>query len=102
MKRKKRKLDEKEFLYHLKTIQELIKKPHVRIILMHPPYTLDQQNTIDSICKVSKKIIGQIERKPPLKDAAEEVGRILQSHKEPFVPAEELQYVILGKVTQKD
>lgn len=95
-------MENKEFLLHLKTIWELIQKPNVRIILMHPPYTEKQQKTIDSICRVSKKIIGQIERKPPLKDAADEIGRILQSHKEPFVPAEELQYVILGKVTQKD
>lgn len=95
-------MDNKEFLYHLKTIQQLIKKPRVRIILLHPPYTQKQQKAIDYICRNSKHIIGQIERTPPLKDVADEIGRIVKSNKEPFVSPDQLQYVVLGKVTQKD
>lgn len=95
-------MDNKEFLYHLKTIKELIKTPNVRIILLHPPYTQKQQKTIDYICRHSKQIIGQIERTPPLKDVADEIGRIIKSNKEPFISPDQLQYVVLGKVTQKD
>lgn len=95
-------MENKEFLLHLKTIKELIKTPNVRIILLHPPYTKDQQKTIDSICRVSKHIIGQIERTTPMKDAAEEIGRILHSNKEPFVSADKLKYVILGKIKPKN
>lgn len=95
-------MENKEFLHHLKTIRELVQKRNVRIILLHPPYTEKQQKMIDSICRRSKHIIGQIERTTPMKDAAEEIGRILRSHKEPFVSADKLQYVILGKVTPKN
>jgi len=95
-------MENKEFLYHLKTIRKLIQKRNVRVILLHPPYTEKQQKTIDSICRRSRHIIGQIERTPPLKDVADEIGRIIHSHKEPFISPDQLQYVILGKVTQKD
>jgi hypothetical protein len=95
-------MENNEFLYHLQMIKKLGQNSHVRIILLHPPYTEKQQKTIDFICRRSNQIIGQIERTPPLKDTAEEIGRIISSHKEPFISPDQLQYVILGKVTKKD
>ena len=90
-------MDNAEFFYHMNIIKDLIKKPHVRIILLHPPYTESQQIIIDSISRRSKHIIGQLERKPPLIDAAKEIERLILSHKEPFIPADKLQYVVLGR-----
>ena len=94
-------MDNAEFFYHLNIIKDLIKKPHVRIILLHPPYTESQQVIIDSISRQSKHIIGQLERKPPLLDAAKEIERLITSHKDPFIAADELQYVVLGKQEPK-
>ena len=94
-------MDNAEFLYHLSIIKDLIKKPHVRIILLHPPYNESQQVIIDSISRQSKHIIGQLERKPPLLDAAKEIERLISSHKDPFIAADELQYVVLGKQEPK-
>ena len=94
-------MDNAEFLYHLSIIKDLIKKPHVRIILLHPSYNESQQVIIDSISRQSKHIIGQLERKPPLLDAAKEIERLISSHKDPFIAADELQYVVLGKQEPK-
>jgi len=94
-------MDNAEFLYHLNIIKDLIKKSHVRIILLHPPYNESQQNIIDSISRQSKHIIGQLERKPPLQDVAKEIQRLISSHKDPFVAPDELQYVVLGKQKPK-
>ena len=82
-------------------IKDLIKKPNVRIILLHPPYNESQQIIIDSISRQSKHIIGQLERKPPIKKAAEEIQRLILSHKDPFIAADELQYVVLGRQEPK-
>ena len=90
-------MDNAEFLYHLDIIKDLIKKPHVRIILLHPPYNESQQIIIDSISRQSKHIIGQLVRKHPIIDVAKEIERLILSHKDPFVAADELQYVVLGK-----
>lgn len=90
-------MDNAEFLHHMEIIKNMIKRPHVRIILLHVPYTESQQAIIDCISRQSKHILGQIERKPPLKDAAEEIQRLILSQKDPFVSADKLQYVILGK-----
>ena len=94
-------MDNAEFLYHLSIIKDLIKKPHVRIILLHPPYNESQQVIIDSISRQSKHIIGQLERKPPILDVAKEIDRLISSHKDPFIAADELQYVVLGKQEPK-
>lgn len=94
-------MDNAEFLYHLNIIKDLIKKPHVRIILLHPPYNESQQIIIDSISRQSKHIIGQLERKPPILDAAKEIDRLISSHKDPFIAADELQYVVLGRQKPK-
>ena len=94
-------MDNAEFFYLLNIIKDLIKKPHVRIILLHPPYNESQQRIIDSISRQSKHIIGQLERKPPLLDAAKEIERLISSHKDPFIAADELQYVVLGKQEPK-
>jgi hypothetical protein len=94
-------VDNAEFLYHLNIIKDLIKKPHVRIILLHPPYNESQQIIIDSISRQSKHIIGQLERKPPILDAAKEIDRLISSHKDPFIAADELQYVVLGRQKPK-
>ncbi len=94
-------MDNAEFLYHLNIIKDMIKKPHVRIILFHVPYTESQQRIIDSISRQSKHIIGQLERKPPLKYAAEEIQRLILSHKDPFIATDQLQYVVLGRQEPK-
>lgn len=90
-------MDNAEFFYHLNIIKNLIKKPHVRIILLHTPYNEAQQSIIDCISRQSKHIIGQLERKPPLKKVAKEIERLISSHKDPFIAADELQYVVLGR-----
>jgi len=93
-------MDNAEFFYHMQIIKDMIKKPHVRIILHHVPYTESQQVIIDTISRQSKHIIGQLERKTTskeLKNTAEEIQRLILSHKDPFIAADKLQYVVLGK-----
>ena len=94
-------MDNAEFFYHLNIIKDLIKKPYVRIILLHPPYTEAQQSIIDCISRQSKHIIGQLVRKPPLKNVANEIERLILSHKDPFIAVDELQYVVLGRQKPK-
>jgi len=86
-----------EFYYHLLILKDCLKEKNVRIILFHPPYDNAQQKIIDSICRNSKQIIGQVKRNSPLKPALKEIGRLIKSHKEPFVSPEQLHYVILGQ-----
>lgn len=90
-----------EFLYHMKMIKDMLKHPHVRIILLHPPYNETQQKIIDSICRNSINILGQIERKPPMKEAANEVKRLIAAHHDPHIKKEQLQYVLLGQLKIK-
>lgn len=94
-------MNDPDFLHHMKIIRDMLRHPHVRIILMHPPYLESQQSIIDSICRNSKKIIGQIERKPPIIDAAIEIERMILSHHEPFIDESKLQYVIIGRQSVK-
>lgn len=86
-----------EFYYHLLILKDCLKQKDVRVILFHPPYEQGQQKIIDSICRNSKQIIGQVKRDSPLKPALKEIGRLIKSHKEPFIIPEQLQYVILGQ-----
>jgi len=88
---------ENEFLYHMEIIMDLLKRPNVRLILLHPPYTHSQQCVIDNICKNSINIIGQVLRVPPIKQAAEEVGRLISAHHEPHMNGKEIKYVIVGQ-----
>jgi len=90
-------MNENEFLYHMEIIMDLLKKPSVRIILLHPPYTKSQQCVIDNICKNSNNIIGQVVRVPPMKKAAEEIGRLISTHHEPHTNLDLLQYIIVGR-----
>jgi len=90
-------MENKEFLYHLNMIRKLIKNPHIRIILLHPPYTKEQQMHIDSFCRRSRHVIGQIERKPPFKDASEEIKRLIFADHDPSIPKDKIQYVVLGR-----
>ena len=90
-------MENKEFLYHLNMIRKLIKNPHIRIILLHPPYTEKQQMHIDSFCRRSIHVIGQIERKPPFKDASEEIKRLIFADHDPSIPKDKIQYVVLGR-----
>ena len=79
----------------------MLKHRHVRIILLHTPYTKKQQKIIDSVCRESKYIIGQIERKLPIMDAAKEIELLVKSHNEPFIDESKLQYVIIGRQKPK-
>ena len=90
-----------EFLHHMNLIKNLLKKRNNRIILLHPPYTTAQQRIIDSVCRNSNQIIGQIERKNPTIETAKEMERLILAHKEPFISADQLQYVILGRQKPK-
>lgn len=94
-------MDNPEFFYHLQIIKDLMKNRHVRIILLHPIYTKTQQKIIDSICRNSNQIIGQIERKSPTIETAKEMQRLIESQKEPFIASDQLQYVVLGKKKPK-
>lgn len=90
-------MDTPEFFYHLQIIKNLLKDKSVRIILVHPSYTKTQQKIIDSICRNSTKIIGQVERKPPIVEVAKEIERLIAAHTEPFIPSDQLQYVVVGQ-----
>lgn len=94
-------MDASEFFHHLEILKDLMKNRHFRIILLHTPYTKAQQKIIDSICRNSNQIIGQIERKEPKMKAAKEIKRLIESHKEPFIPSDQLQYVVLGRQKPK-
>ena len=80
---------------------DLLEKPNARLILLHPPYTKSQQKIIDSICRHSTKIIGQVERKPPIVEVAKEIGRLIAAHREPFIPVDQLRCVIIGQLKPK-
>jgi len=90
-------MEDAEFLFHMKIIKNMLKHRHVRIILLHPPYTETQQRIIDSICRNSKNIIGQVERKPPMKEAAKEIKRLILSHHEPLINSDQLKLVLIGQ-----
>lgn len=90
-------MENKEFLHHLNMIKKLIKNPYIRIILLHPPYTEKQQMHIDSFCRRSRHVIGQIERKPPFMDVLEEIKRLISADHDPLIPKNKMQYVILGR-----
>lgn len=90
-------MENNEFLYHLYILRDMLKNPLVRIILMHPPYTQNQQKIIDSICRQSTQIIGQVLRKPPITKAAQEIQRLLMAQAEPLIPRNKLKYVIMGQ-----
>ncbi len=86
-----------EFFYHMEIIRDMLKYPYVRIILLHVPYTTSQQEIIDSICRNSKNIIGQLERKPPINKAVNEIKRLILSHHEPLINNDKLRFVIIGQ-----
>jgi hypothetical protein len=90
-------MEPKEFLYHLHMIKKLIQHPYTRIILMHPPYTEKQQKLIDSLCRRSSHIIGQIERKPPFMEVSKEIKRLISADHDPLIRADKIQYVVLGR-----
>ncbi len=91
-------MDNAEFFLHMEIIGKMIKKSkYIRIILMHNPYTKSQQTIIDSISRQSKHIIGQIERKSPIINAAKEIERLILSNSEPYSTQKKLQYVVLGQ-----
>jgi hypothetical protein len=90
-------MENREFLHHLNIIKKLIKNPYIRIILLHTPYTEKQQMHIDSFCRRSLHIIGQIERKPPFKDVSEEIKRLISADHDPLIRADKIQYVVLGR-----
>ena len=94
-------MDTSEFFYHLQIIKDFMKDKSFRIILLHTPYTETQQKIIDSICRNSYQIIGQIERKEPMIKATLEIKRLIESHKDPFIPSDCLKYVILGRQKPK-
>jgi len=94
-------MDNPEFFYHLNIIKDLMKDKGIRIILLHTPYTEAQQKIIDSICRNSYQIIGQIERTEPMIKATLEVKRLIDSHKDPFISSDDLKYVILGRQKPK-
>jgi hypothetical protein len=93
-------MEEREFLYHLFIIKDLIKYPHVRLILLHTHYTDSQQKIIDFISRESKHIIGQVERNPPIPEASHEIERLILATSEPNIKKDRLCYVIVGR--QKD
>ncbi len=94
-------MDNPEFFYHLNIIKDFMKDKSVRIILLHPPYTNTQQKIIDSICRNSYQIIGQIVRREPMIKATLEIKRLIDSHKDPFISSDDLKYVILGRQKPK-
>lgn len=94
-------MENAEFLHHLNIIKNLMKDKRSRIILLHIPYTETQQKIIDSICRNSIQIIGQIERKEPKINVSREIKRLIESNKEPFIPSDQLRYVILGRQKPK-
>ncbi len=94
-------MDNSEFFNHLNIIKDLMKDKSIRIILLHTPYTTTQQKIIDSICRNSYQIIGQIERTKPMIKATLEMKRLIDSHKDPFIPSEALKYIVLGRQKPK-
>jgi len=95
-------MDNAEFFLHMKIIQQMLKKSkYIRIILLHNPYTKSQQQIIDSISRQSKQIIGQLERTPPIRDAAKEIQRLILSNPEPYSIKKRLQFVVLGQQIPK-
>lgn len=90
-------MENNEFLLHMNIIKDMLKHKNVRIILLHHPYTSDQQIIIDAISRNSKNIIGQIIRKKETKKIAKEIERLIMADTDPFIPKSMLQYVILGQ-----
>ena len=70
-------MDNPEFYYYLNIIKDFMKDKSIRIILLHIPYTNTQQKIIDSICRNSNQIIGQVERAEPMIKAALEMKKLI-------------------------
>ena len=90
-------MDYDEFVYHLDIIKDLTLDPRIRIILFHPPYTKSQQKIIDSICRRTNKIIGQLERSELLEEKTHEIMRLIKFHNDPYLKPYQINYVILGQ-----
>lgn len=90
-------MDDDEFLYHLDIIKDLTLDPSIRIILFHPPYTTRQQKIVDSICRRTNNIIGQLERSELIGKRSNEISRLIKYHNDPYLKPAQIKYVILGQ-----
>jgi len=92
-------MEDREFAYHLKLLNNLLEKPAARIFILHTPYNKTQQETIDKICMKSIAIIGQVEFVPPLEDKLDEMRRLISSYHDSHEITENRKLVILGHQT---
>ena len=79
----------------------MIKSKDTRIILLHNDYTTKQQKTIDSVCRGTTQIIGQITHSDAEK-TVDEISRLIRANHEPFTAKDQIRYVIVGQSSQKN
>jgi len=92
-----------EFRNHMIIILAVLKKSkNNRLILVNQDYTEIQQRKIDRLCSKTTQIVAQIKLTSDKFDARKEITKIVKANKEPFIPKEELSYVILGSVRSKN
>ena len=90
------------FILHLEMIYKIIiKSKDTRIILLHNDYTTKQQKTIDSVCRGTTQIIGQITHSDAEK-TVDEISRLIRANHEPFTAKDQIRYVIVGQSSQKN
>ena len=103
-------MDNKEFLLHVKLTNDFLELPHVKIFLWHHPYTDSQQKTIDSMCRQTKRIIGQLEQykdEVTREKQQQEIMKMMKADEGPLIynkvmiPTDQVCTVILGGQTPK-
>lgn len=88
-------MHEKEFTLHVFLILKLTINPLKRIILDSYAYSNKQQIFINSLCKNTANIIGQLNIDSNLIGSVSEIREIIESHPEPHYSVQQLQYHVL-------
>lgn len=86
---------ENEFTLHVFLILQLTINPRKRIILDSYAYSDKQQIFINSLCKNTANIIGQLNIDSNLLGSISEIREIIESHPEPYLTVKQLQYHVL-------
>ena len=91
-------MNQDAFISHMKLIHNfLIKSKNTRIILLQNDYTTNQQKTIDSVCRRTYQIVGQVIH-TNTEEIIDEISRLIIANHEPFTSRDQIKYIIIGKV----
>lgn len=85
-----------DFISHLLLIKKILNdSKNTRIILLYNDYTIPQQKTIDSLCRRTNQLVGQVTQSD-VGEAIDEISRLIMANHEPFTVKDQIKYVIVG------